>query len=597
MKNKNGQENDEISELLEGVAVSLKDLFTIILPDYWRRHGAFLGWRLGLPSVFVLGFTLICLALVYLSYLEQFESTKIWTKVLPLGIAFFDSIGVSVSYYWLYLSGTLFSFFVLAYLSPLLVFTFYYWFTSDSDSKGTNTIEWLGRGLKLTKNGPNFGQKKVRNSLGSNNQLIIGQPGKGKSDSVLLPQIRKAIFDGETVFSLDFKGEKTALNHVANFCREAGRLENFYYLSISEDDINISRKISLFKGSDPNVCKDAIITSTEHSEPYYKKLAEVEMMKVFKKLGDDATISKVHSSIPNKKDLMGIKNDLEKIMMSSFGALFDDPNAPSFSDLYDENAVVHISFNSQSYPEASFQLGKIILSGIMNLSNKIQSKIPEGSRKKSTVAIDEFGTFLNEPFISFISKCRSSKMKALLATQSFADLKKDRPEMLDRILDNIPNIVVLGTTSETSTEGASKLFGTKTSTKLTSQVEEGLLVGKKETGMHSLREVEEFIVHPNMIRSLKKGKGYIRTSEPNAIFETTFSAKHLKMSPFDYESFREKELEDIKRSIPFEDLPELEKKAFLNRYQDGYEVYKMWNGSPEATNDNEKNDPDIDTLI
>ena len=57
---------------------------------------------------------------------------------------------------------------------------------------------------------------------------------------------------------------------------------------------------------------------------------------------------------------------------------------------------------------------------------------------------------------------------------------------------------------------------TRTVVKKTSQKKEGIL-GEESTGMKSTREAEEFILHPNKLKSLNQGEVFAisRTTDPN----------------------------------------------------------------------------------
>lgn len=56
------------------------------------------------------------------------------------------------------------------------------------------------------------------------------------------------------------------------------------------------------------------------------------------------------------------------------------------------------------------------------------------------------------------------------------------------------------------------LLGTKKTTKETHQAEDGFF-GDTKTGMKSVREVEEYIIHPNEIKKLKLGQALLYCSK------------------------------------------------------------------------------------
>jgi len=394
----------------------------------------------------------------------------------------------------------------------------------------------LGAGKKLSGN-YSFNSKHVKNALLKQHQIVFGVPGSGKTYSALSPQVLEAIKSGESVFIVDPKGDNSFRDDVFTFCREHKKSEDFKYFSINNTDLSTS--FNPFGGCGANEVKDMIISATNWSEPHYKKMAELHIIKTVQKLGENPTISEILTNLPNVKELSGIRADLEMMKLSEYGKLIDDKNADSMFDLYEQGAVVFISLDTQAYPEASTQLGKIFLGSILSVSNKIQSSIRESERKKTTVFVDEFGSFLTESFINFVSKARSSNFRIILATQSVGDLEVFKPEMRKRIMDSISNKIVLNMSDPESIEYCSKLFGTKSVVKETKQIERSglFLENRKETGVLSEREVEEFVVHPKDIRELARGWGFVMTQNPYGVYRVQFKPSHHKMKRFSYVSY------------------------------------------------------------
>lgn len=397
--------------------------------------------------------------------------------------------------------------------------------------KGKEVAPFLGHGKNLTK-GPRFGSEAVMSAFAHQHQVVFGTPGSGKTFSTLEPQALEAIQRGERVFIIDPKGDSSFRDAVYTFCKSVERENDFFYLSMSNPEI--SDCFNPFGDCNPNEIKDMIISATDWSEPHYRKMAELHVLKAVQKLKSSPSLEDILRILPNMKELTGISADLELMVRSEYGRLVNNANAPSMFDLYARNSVVFISLDTQAYPEASVQLGRLFLGAILSVSNRVQTQIREEERAKTTVIVDEFGSFLTEAFVNFISKARSSNFRIILATQSIGDLERFRPEMRKRIMDSVSNKIVLRMSDPESIEFCSMLFGTKTTTKETEQLEDTFLFGKKKTGVMSSREVEEFIVHPSDIRSLNTGEGFAMSQNPYSVFRVRFQPPHLGVEKANY---------------------------------------------------------------
>jgi copper ion binding protein len=85
-----------------------------------------------------------------------------------------------------------------------------------------------------------------------------------------------------------------------------------------------------------------------------------------------------------------------------------------------------------------------------------------------------------------------------------------------RVEANANTIIVSGLTSSQDAEHYAGLCGTKTTQKETRQVEKGFF-GHNDTGMKSVRDVEEYVVHPNELKGLRQGEFFVHSKvvDPN----------------------------------------------------------------------------------
>ena len=81
-----------------------------------------------------------------------------------------------------------------------------------------------------------------------------------------------------------------------------------------------------------------------------------------------------------------------------------------------------------------------------------------------------------------------------------------------KVNENTANKIVFQVQDSEDVEWFCSLLGTKKTTKETYQAEDGIF-GDTKTGMKSVREVEEYVIHPNQIKNLKLGQALLYCSK------------------------------------------------------------------------------------
>lgn len=386
-------------------------------------------------------------------------------------------------------------------------------------------LGFMGSAIKSFNKRHTFKNKSVRDAIETKHSLILGSTGSGKTYSVLEPMVKRDIISGEAVFILDPKGDRSFKTAVYNYSITAGVEDKFCYFSLS--DIDNSFRFNPLGGLDDNSIKDIIISIADYTEPYYKKRCESELLNAIsrcrKKYPEkQLTLSIIRDNISDDKDIKGLKADLDILCNSSFGGLINDSDAPSIIDLYLHRCPTFFSLDTQSFPLASVQLGRMILSSLKCLSNLVQTKVPEEERIPTNIFIDEFGSFLTPDFVNFLNKARSSNFRIVMATQSLGDIDYYGESIRKQIIDSTPVKYIMQMSDPDSREWAASLFGTEKTLKSTERYSGTFF--KTRTGESSVREVDEFVVHPNRINQLARGEAYILTVSPFSIHHIRFHA-------------------------------------------------------------------------
>lgn len=176
--------------------------------------------------------------------------------------------------------------------------------------------------------------------------------------------------------------------------------------------------------------------------------------------------------------------------------LFESVNSSKITFLY---------LDTRRYGETAKTVGRFILQDLKMVSAKVDAEIPKDDRKPYSVIIDEFADLAQEDFIGFLDRARSSKMSVVVAHQEICDLMRISPEFAGRLMGNTSTVYAFLQKRPESADILSGMAGTRTVWRTTKQTERLLFVNI-DSGMGSKREVEEFNIHPNTIKSLRVGK-------------------------------------------------------------------------------------------
>lgn len=134
------------------------------------------------------------------------------------------------------------------------------------------------------------------------------------------------------------------------------------------------------------------------------------------------------------------------------------------------------------------------------------------------VVLDEFSALASPKVADLYARARSAGGAVLLATQDLdADLETVSPQFAAAVRTNANVWIVLRQTRGEAADAIARDIGSRLAWKETLQVEDDwdVLGGlHAASGVGSLREVDEFILHPNQIKSLPQGGAYLVVKIP-----------------------------------------------------------------------------------
>jgi hypothetical protein len=285
--------------------------------------------------------------------------------------------------------------------------------------------------------------------------------------------------------------------------------------------------------------KDKLISLTEWTEEHYKKMAErylqlvfrcfatagerVDLVKVARYLDPDnlallargvtdaGESNRILDTLESFRDpeIRGLAARIAVMTESEIGHLFEDDRKDRTIDLgraIEENAVVVFLLDSLSFPEYSRLLGRLVVTDLKSVAAR---QFSEG-RKKIYAVFDEFNVFASSAVVDLIGKTRSFGFNVLIGTQSPSDLERaGGGALLEQVVENCNSYIIHRQNSALNAEKLASVIGTDESYELTYQVQERGVFFTGRTGLGSMRQTREFIVHPDEIKRLGTGEAIL----------------------------------------------------------------------------------------
>lgn len=373
---------------------------------------------------------------------------------------------------------------------------------------------------------------------------IIGGSGSGKTN-LIKNIIEDRIKRNKAVIFLDFKAELDLETWLRKCLEKHNRAEDFRLFSLSKP--NESFNYNPIQTGDVSQIQSKIMESLNWSEVFYQKYSQMSLnvildylMVLKTKYNRDFSIHDVRNLLSSKKEfykleaqfmhflsdkdgqsvfenslyseqakknLVGLQSDLENICRCSLGANLKASEDSSLLDMIMQNKFIYFQMNSMLDTSSSRIIGKLLLKDlIFQVGVEFLKTNPS---LNCTLIVDEFAEFATDSFSQLINRCRGAKLQIILAHQSSGDLDKISTYFSNQIEANTGNKIIFGTALHEDAEKFSKYLGTRTTQKTTQQTNKDILFGNVESDKGSIRDVEEFVVHPNELKKLKRGQAVV----------------------------------------------------------------------------------------
>ncbi|HLE11836.1 MAG: hypothetical protein A2504_00550 [Bdellovibrionales bacterium RIFOXYD12_FULL_39_22] len=361
---------------------------------------------------------------------------------------------------------------------------------------------------------------------------VIGTTNAGKTESVILPWAIQDIKDGRGLLLIDGKADKSLLNKLWAYTKKYNREADFKLFSLSNPQF--SEAFNPLIGGTPEEITERVFNAFDFENPYYRSLQyEVmsQVMRLFEKNSITPTFEKLHQVIndlgllekmakqtkddqlitwakkfnnlsPSEREsrTSGLLTAIGHFVFGKTGELFNaEQKMISIDEALNKNQIVYFQLPVLLSPFLGKATGKLVLQSLQAaVANRHRGQ--GGNPKFYGVFLDDFSEYLYPGFVSILNKSRSANVGVVFAHQALGDITQLGDSVANAILTNSNLKIFMRGNDPDSAEYLSKTIGTKSTTKFTERQKRGFFNTKEKTGDVSARDVEEFLVHPNVFK-------------------------------------------------------------------------------------------------
>lgn len=360
---------------------------------------------------------------------------------------------------------------------------------------------------------------------------VVGTTNAGKTESVILPWAIDDIKNGRGLILIDGKSDRGLLDKLYAYAVKHKRSKDFRILSLVSPEISSS--LNPLMGGSPDEVTERVFAAFNFEDEYYKNL-QYEVLKqtlyLFEKAGLVPTFNKLIQAITNpvimqhlvgktsdkmltnwadrftglskeerEKRTSGLVNQLGHFTSGETAILFnaDEPQI-DIENVIREGLIVYFQLPVLKTPTLGKATAKLVLQCIQSaVSTRHLDK--DKNFPFFAVYLDDFTEYLIPSFVSLLNKSRSANVGITFAHQAQGDLGALGEDVKNTIQTNSNLKVFMRTNEPETAEYFSRLIGTQGGVKKTERQKKAM-IGHERTGEASVRDVEEFIYHPNIFK-------------------------------------------------------------------------------------------------
>ncbi|HAZ12506.1 MAG: hypothetical protein A2X86_19810 [Bdellovibrionales bacterium GWA2_49_15] len=344
--------------------------------------------------------------------------------------------------------------------------------------------------------------------------FIVGATGFGKTNLISILQ-ENSLKNKRPIIFFDPKGDMKALSEFKALCESQNRRCLIFSERYPE-----SIKLNPFKNGTISQVSDRMMSAFDWTEEHYTMSCHRSLNKALEEMKKDGKIFNIKTVYDylltiETKENTGIIGRLENILKSDFAKLLNDDQGLTLDEIREQQACLYIGLSTQGYGRTAIAVGRLFLGELLFNSYDTLGKLdnPEGGLENPiSVFFDEFGSLVTPEFIELQNKCRGAGIELTMAVQTPADIDRVSPDLTRQIVENSGNLFILKQRLDTSASFFSENIGTITSKKHTFTTEDGETQSKG-----SVREVNELIVHPDIIKNLNTGQCVLLRQGPTRV--------------------------------------------------------------------------------
>jgi conjugal transfer pilus assembly protein TraD len=221
--------------------------------------------------------------------------------------------------------------------------------------------------------------------------------------------------------------------------------------------------------------------------------------------------------------IQGLANRLALLAETRAGErLRAEPGGIDLRRTFSGPRLTLFSLDSQKYGETAAQLATLVAQDVRTVASM---RLAEGwPEPPGYVVFDEFSAMHSDHLLHLFARGRGAGIGVLLATQELADLSRVDPGFADQVLGNTNVKLVHRQDVPESAERLAGVAGTRSVYEETFQTDRTpfrSLAGRplggwsgRTTGQGTIREVEQYAVHPNVLKQLPQGTAVLIRKHP-----------------------------------------------------------------------------------
>ncbi len=358
-----------------------------------------------------------------------------------------------------------------------------------------------------------------------------GTTDAGKSESVTIPLSIHDMKKGRGLIIIDGKSDFSLIDKIYAYARAYDREHDVRILSICNPEI--SQTFNPLAGGTPLEITERVFKALTFENEYYKNiqyttllqtllifeaakikptpLKVVEALRSKERIKHLATLTQVPALIEwateqfslsreeREQRTSGLITQLQVMTVGELAPIFnaEDP-AINMDEAFSARHIIYCQLPVGKIPTLGKSIGRLVLQcvqGAVASRHLDRNK----SREFFSVYLDDFTEYLTEGFVTLLNKSRSANVGIVFAHQAIGDLATLGEPIKNSILTNANVKVFMKTNEPDSAEYFAKTIGTIETAKVTERQKSGAF-GHTKTGEGSVREAEEFRVHPNVFK-------------------------------------------------------------------------------------------------